>query len=455
MSEVRRARHLEGEQQNEYEQGRKHAMDLTEDIRKDRPEPLEGIRPMQAAEDDTDFPNQEEMEAMFESVRRLRDKLDLEADSVVRQKTARQITAQEERKETSNMQAEDERRLEEDFLLARALSEIENEMEVALEWNTSQLPTRPRRRCREPNPFRWFKRALRLAVNHLPAPSSDRTGHASRTPGKEMSPAADLGTLSTSLNMARNLQRTWRQETHKHEGVTRHAQEEAGSRERRTRRGVERHRREGGKPIQAEQMGQEEPRRTRLASTAKCSACIELLPTHQMCRLECEHYYCRPCLETAIQTAVKEKRAFRCCSKQAEPDVVGRWLPARMYNAYTAVVEELSTPDPTYCHSWLCSAFIPTAHYVGDTARCPRCSSVTCRLCKQKAHGRVVCEQDAAGQALLGLSETRKWMRCPHCKTMVERYSGCLHMTCRCGTQFCYNCGRYRWLCRGSRCMRR
>jgi E3 ubiquitin-protein ligase RNF144 len=45
---------------------------------------------------------------------------------------------------------------------------------------------------------------------------------------------------------------------------------------------------------------------------------------------------------------------------------------------------------------------------------------------------------------LLGLADSKKWQHCPHCRNLMEKIDGCLHMTCRCGTQSCYNCGQ-RW----------
>uniref|UniRef100_J3MW59 IBR domain-containing protein n=1 Tax=Oryza brachyantha TaxID=4533 RepID=J3MW59_ORYBR len=30
----------------------------------------------------------------------------------------------------------------------------------------------------------------------------------------------------------------------------------------------------------------------------------------------------------------------------------------------------------------------------------------------------------------------------PACRFFVERYDGCVHITCRCEMQFCYGCGR-------------
>lgn len=34
-----------------------------------------------------------------------------------------------------------------------------------------------------------------------------------------------------------------------------------------------------------------------------------------------------------------------------------------------------------------------------------------------------------------------KFKQCPKCKFWVERSEGCNHMSCRCGTNFCYDCG--------------
>jgi hypothetical protein len=119
------------------------------------------------------------------------------------------------------------------------------------------------------------------------------------------------------------------------------------------------------------------------------------------------------------------------------------------------MVEELATPNPTYCSARPCAAFIPPRQYQGDIAVCERCAGVTCRLCKAGVHPGVVCEQDAAGLALLRLAGRKKWTQCPHCRNLVERESGCLHMSCRCGMEFCYNCGRPSSQCGGESCKRR
>ncbi|KIW89860.1 uncharacterized protein Z519_09289 [Cladophialophora bantiana CBS 173.52] len=443
----------DSKQQHQCEVDRSCTMKLTGDVPQDHQMLLkaetsrlsEERKEMQVDQDETDRRDQEEMKATFEQIHKYQDGWNREVDLIVRQEhgTARQVAAREERREEgqapeemrrfqSQMQTEDDRMFETNQKLARAFSEIENEAGLPPDKQGHPLPTwteqslYPETPCpstwpeREGNaqdqswgvnPFRWLKKTLRLALSLLPAPvpadishqgqgikapdGSDSTGRAGETSGKCRLPTTDR-----------------------------------------------------------EQPRQEEQMRKQLANVAECSVCADLAPKDQMCRFGCKHYYCRHCLETAVQTAVKDRRVFKCCRKQAEPSVVCRWLPAQVHSAYTAVVEELTTPNPTYCHSRRCSAFIPPVQYVGDTALCSQCSTETCRLCKQKVHPGVVCEQDSGGQALLRLSKTRKWMQCPNCKNMVERSAGCLHMICRCGSEFCYNCGKSSWRCRGDKCAR-
>ncbi|KAG1663531.1 hypothetical protein FOA52_003159 [Chlamydomonas sp. UWO 241] len=53
--------------------------------------------------------------------------------------------------------------------------------------------------------------------------------------------------------------------------------------------------------------------------------------------------------------------------------------------------------------------------------------------------------RSAEDAALLHLSATQRWKKCPSCCQMVERVSGCNQMSCRCGSSFCYSCGlKYR-----------
>jgi len=47
--------------------------------------------------------------------------------------------------------------------------------------------------------------------------------------------------------------------------------------------------------------------------------------------------------------------------------------------------------------------------------------------------------------ALLYTAQRHRWRQCEQCKHMIELGEGCRHMTCKCGYEFCYTCGRPWW----------
>jgi hypothetical protein len=352
------------------------------------------------------------------------------------------------------------------------------------------IPTSARRRSRRQNPFRQPKslpsvanRSLStslIAPSSSTAPNRNQSSRAllariiprnasttSRTasitqPQAEHVPsnnraadATDEDTIFASLNAALNLQRSWEDEIRKNEATARAAQDQIRRLERQAREESARLRHEEQERRIAEQRRAEAERRARLAKEADCSVCSESLLKEAMCHLPCKHYYCRTCLAQSIATALKSRKPFRCCKREPPNEALAPYLPSDLSSAYTSLADELSTPNPTYCSTPSCSTFIPRSSYTGDTATCPRCRAQTCRLCKSPYHPGVVCREDKAGQALIALGAKKKWTRCPRCGTMVERKSGCLHMSCACGMGFCYNCGRGSGECGGEGCRRR
>lgn len=49
--------------------------------------------------------------------------------------------------------------------------------------------------------------------------------------------------------------------------------------------------------------------------------------------------------------------------------------------------------------------------------------------------------RQADDAALERLASRERWRNCPHCRRTVELLSGCNHITCKCGHEFCYVCG--------------
>ena len=81
-------------------------------------------------------------------------------------------------------------------------------------------------------------------------------------------------------------------------------------------------------------------------------------------------------------------------------------------------------------------------------AICGRCANHWCVRCLVKWHSNQSCEvyerwrkeNDSGDAKMTELIKQVGIAQCPNCANGVEKSHGCNHMTCRCGTHFCYLC---------------
>lgn len=196
--------------------------------------------------------------------------------------------------------------------------------------------------------------------------------------------------------------------------------------------------------------------------SADCSICGDSLPKTQLVR-PCDHYYCRACLAGQclflshmlcdanqyisfvtdwFQRALREKpkKRPRCCKRDLPVNLVAHQLGPIFSQAYRMFELELMTPNPLYCSSRKCAAFVPPSNIHGDVGVC-RCGGRTCRHCRSQEHRDKLCAQDKETQKVEELGKRKGWKHCPKCQHMIERTAGCLHMTCsQCRTEFCWKC---------------
>ncbi|EFH55110.1 hypothetical protein ARALYDRAFT_901177 [Arabidopsis lyrata subsp. lyrata] len=80
---------------------------------------------------------------------------------------------------------------------------------------------------------------------------------------------------------------------------------------------------------------------------------------------------------------------------------------------------------------------------------CVQCYGLFCIDCKVPSHSDLSCADYKKlhpdplidDLKLKFLAMDKKWRQCVKCKNMIELSYGCNHMTCRCGYQFCFQCG--------------
>lgn len=180
----------------------------------------------------------------------------------------------------------------------------------------------------------------------------------------------------------------------------------------------------------------------------ECLTCCEELSHKDVAHLPCTHKICHDCVRGMFERSLKNPADMppKCCDGQCLPqeyldtlfdeDFKAKWI--RKYR-------ESNTKDALYCPAAGCGYWIKPKHIHNERgkkfATCPKCKTKVCARCSSKMHKSSECPKDPGLAKLMKEAEQNGWMQCFKCKAMVERVSGCSHMTCRCTAEFCITCG--------------
>jgi hypothetical protein len=179
-----------------------------------------------------------------------------------------------------------------------------------------------------------------------------------------------------------------------------------------------------------------------------CTCCALLAPAYEA---PCEHAYCVACLRQLLLKAILEPSLLpvRCCGIEFDENVSRMVLARADFDRFQTAWAEINASSKMYCPVPTCSQFINLDLVDATVFPCPNCRVGLCKECRAGEHAGMSCtEFQESGdrsaseeQRLIELGEQLGWKRCARCGTMVELHTGCNHMTCRCGWEFCYVCG--------------
>lgn len=220
-----------------------------------------------------------------------------------------------------------------------------------------------------------------------------------------------------------------------------------------------------------------------LFTAAECAACGE---NKQCLRFPCgEHSYCAHCLTKMLHAGLDDRSLLplRCCKKVVEVgDAVdislASMLPRKPRLKYQEAMMLHGATHSMYCpnqrcgvliildclhiakgvegmrHGWhpevdVSSEAIDSQMLSSGPGACPKCQQAVCFKCRSEWHEGMSCDQyqwltSKNADDVTKFCQKMNWMRCFQCGHVVEKNAGCNHITCMCGAQFCYICGR-RW----------
>ncbi|KKZ63062.1 hypothetical protein EMCG_02563 [[Emmonsia] crescens] len=185
----------------------------------------------------------------------------------------------------------------------------------------------------------------------------------------------------------------------------------------------------------------------------ECSICFDDILDKNLLSLDCQHKYCLKCFIQLVDTAMSAERLFppKCCLERIPQRLILDNLGHTRREAYKLKVQEYAIAEPhrVYCPEPTCAKWIPPNKLKKGAKptqkNCPYCRATICTVCRGLAHANLDdCPQDHGLEATLEEAENHGWRRCFNCHSMVELTAGCRHITCKCGSEFCYTCG-VRW----------
>ncbi|KAH7882296.1 hypothetical protein F5I97DRAFT_1817136 [Phlebopus sp. FC_14] len=210
------------------------------------------------------------------------------------------------------------------------------------------------------------------------------------------------------------------------------------------------------------------------------------------------HAYCQSCLAAYVQSKIDpvggnggspELVVFPIKCPECPADVWTEGIPddvaERILSEKNMVIwhsqKILESMEHHYCPNPRCSALVQLHEDPDEPmATCPSCGEAMCVACKVLWHEDLTCEEymqalpederSPEDQLVFMLAKVyrvikcltyltditlaKNWRRCPTCSRLVELAHGCNHITCLCGTHFCFKCGS-RWNVRDGKCTRK
>ncbi|CAI9261548.1 unnamed protein product [Lactuca saligna] len=190
-----------------------------------------------------------------------------------------------------------------------------------------------------------------------------------------------------------------------------------------------------------------------------CKICLENQESWQMfTNSTCSHSFCYTCTRKHATTKIHEsKNTITCpelnCKSTLDPNTLRQIIPKETLIKWDEHLCEsmILESQKLYCPFADCSVLLINDDISITNIDCPVCRRAFCAVCRVPWHSEFSCKEFGKLKSkrkgkrdddmAIALAKKKKWKKCPMCRFFVEKSEGCLHITCRCEYEFCYNCG--------------
>lgn len=199
-----------------------------------------------------------------------------------------------------------------------------------------------------------------------------------------------------------------------------------------------------------------------------CVICLEDTDVGHMFSIDgCLHRYCFLCMKKHIEEKLRQGMEPTCphegCKSKLKVESCRIFLTLKLFEIWNQRMKEALIPvtEKVYCPYPKCSALMSKSEIERDASsssfvgrqlgarKCTKCHRRFCIDCKVPWHNNMTCiyykrlnpNPPTEDVKLKSLASSNLWRQCVKCNHLIELAEGCFHMTCRCGHEFCYNCG--------------
>jgi IBR domain, a half RING-finger domain/Zinc finger, C3HC4 type (RING finger) len=180
-----------------------------------------------------------------------------------------------------------------------------------------------------------------------------------------------------------------------------------------------------------------------IETASQCSVCYEA--AYDLFLLSCGHLFCAECMRNMLRAALDDSSLLPilCCDVKVDTSISRQLLHPSEVDLLITKTDEKASKRKMYCPACSCFLNLELVDNTYSKLYLCGCGSRICTACRELAHPQSFCRkvEFSGPKDLFDLIQDNGWKQCPECSVIIERISGCDHMTCKlCTQQFCFKC---------------